>query len=274
MASPSIVPSNRCPDCGGTLHPIELVARGPETMSGPPPDAVVRYYANSDADRVRMGNESRASGHVRVTLCDKCHRIFMHGMPNILGTPAKVEVRPPAQGAISIDEPLSLERDASDGFNYLRVDHEGSISIIQVLTERVGVPSEHTYIRIGQEFTTALETCHARTVLDLGSFVPTQHASAFVTTLIKLKKRWLEKHHVPDEGKTLEAKAGESDGAKGGGQPTVKQLSFPVYRTRPLAISSLTALPDGQSEMVLCGVPQPLVDVLKVTRLLRAPTLN
>lgn len=233
-------------------------------MGGPPPDAFVRYFANADADRVRMGNE-RATGHVRVTLCDKCHRIFMHGIANLLGSPAKVDVKAPSAETISLDEPLSLARDASDGFNYLRVEHEGSISIIQVLTERVGLPSEHTYNRIGQEFTDALETCHARTVLDLGQFVPTHHASAFVTTLIKLKKRWLEKHHVP-----VDSKAYAADAAKGGAQPTVKQLSFPVHRTRPLAIAALAALPDGNSEMVLCGVPQSLVDVLKVTRLLRA----
>ena len=269
MASPPSVPSTRCPDCGGTLHPIELVARGPESMSGPPPDASVRFYANADSDRVRMGSESRATGQVRVTLCDKCHRIFLHGLPSVLGSPAKVEVRPAAQESASADDGFGLARDASDGFNYLRVEHEGSVSIIQVLTERVGVPSEHTYVRIGQEFTEALEKCHARTVLDLGSFIPTQHASAFVTTLIKLKKRWLEKHHVPAESRAYEAEA-----AKGGGQPTVKQLSFPVHRTRPNAIAALTAMPEGHSEMVLCGVPQSLVDVLKVTRLLRVSAGN
>ncbi|MFO0867959.1 MAG: hypothetical protein U0935_03350 [Pirellulales bacterium] len=230
---------------------------------GPPLDAAVRYYANADAERVRMGGESRASGHVRVTLCGKCQRIFLHGVPHLLGTPAKVDVSPPTSR--SQDEPLRLARDASDGFNYLRLEQEGTISVIEVVSERIGSASEAVYHRISQEFTDALETCHARTVLDLGQFVPTQHASAFVTTLIRLKKRWLEKHLVPSEAKTL-----VEESTRGQPQPTVRQLSFPVHRSRPLAVAALAALPEGSCEMVLCGVPQSLVDVLKVTRLLRA----
>lgn len=263
MSLKSVTPSDRCPDCGGSLQAVELIARGPEGSVGPPLDAVVRYYANSDSDRVRMGNESRASGQVRVTLCAGCHRIFLHGVPSLLGAPAKVDVLPPT--GKNADEPLSLARDASDGFNYLRVAQEGTISIIEVLAERIGTPGESVYLRIGQEFTDALETCHARTVLDLGQFVPTQHASAFVTTLIRLKKRWLEKHLVPSE-----AQAMVQDPQKGSAQPTVRQLSFPVHRSRSSAIESLAALPEGGCEMALCGVPQSLVDVLKVTRLLRA----
>lgn len=240
------------------------MARGPDGAVGAASDAVVRYYANADGDRVRMGNESRASGIVRVTLCSQCHRIFLHGLPTQLGTPAKYEIQSPAERAV--EEPLTLARDATDGFNYLRVEQEGTISIIEVLAERISAPNESVFQRVGQEFTEALEMCHARTIVDLGHFVPTQHASAFVTTLIKLKKRWLERHLVPSESRAM-----ADDTQRGLPHPTVKQLSFPVHRARPTAIAALAALPEGGCEMVLCGAPQSLVDVLKVTRLLRAP---
>lgn len=256
-------PSERCPDCKGALHSIELVARGPDGPMGPPLETIVRFYATADVDRVRSGAESRTAGHVRACLCSQCHRIFLYGVPSQLGTPAKVEAAPPVERAI--EEPLTLARDASEGFQFLRVEHATHHSVVEVLGERVGPLNESSLQQVAHEFSEVLEACHPRTLLDLGNFVPPSQASVFVTVLIKLKKRWLEKHTVPGDT--------QGDGVKGAAQPTVKQLSFPVFKARATGVKTLEAIADGSCELALCGVPNALVDVLKVTRLLRSPPI-
>lgn len=256
-------PAERCPDCKGSLQSIELVARGPDGPLGSPLQSIVRFYATADAERVRSGAESRTAGHVRATLCTQCHRIFLFGVPSQLGVPAKVEVASPVERAA--EEPLRLSRDASEGFQFLRVSHEAHHSIVEVLGEHVGPLNDVTLQQISHEFGEALEACHPRTLLDLGNFVPPAQASVFVTVLIKLKKRWLEKHTVPGDP--------AGDGAKGAAQPTVKQLSFPVFKARGTGLKTLESITDGSCELALCGVPNALVDVLKVTRLLRAPPI-
>lgn len=183
--------------------------------------------------------------------------------PPNLGVPAKVEVASPVERAA--EEPLRLSRDATDGFQFLRVTHEAHHSIVEVLGEHIGPLNDVTLQQISHEFGEALETCHPRTLLDLGNFVPPSQASVFVTVLIKLKKRWLEKHTVPGDP--------VGDGSKGAAQPTVKQLSFPVFKARATGLKTLEAIADGSGELALCGVPNALVDVLKVTRLLRAPPI-
>ncbi len=261
MSLNSAGPAERCPDCKGSLQSIELVARGPDGPMGPPLEAVVRYYATADSERVRSGSESRIAGHVRASLCSQCHRIFLHGVPSQLGAPAKVDVAPPVER--QVEEPLMLARDATEGFQLLRVEHAAHHSLVEVLGERVGTLNDSVLQQISHEFSEALEACHPRTLLDLGNFVPPSQASVFVTVLIKLKKRWLEKHTVPGDP--------QGDGTKGAPQPTVKQLSFPVFKARATGVKTLEAIADGSCELALCGVPNALVDVLKVTRLLRSP---
>jgi hypothetical protein len=187
----------------------------------------------------------------------------LYGVPSQLGAPAKVETASPIERVA--EEPLRLTRDATEGFQFLRVTHEAHHSIVEVLGEHVGALNDATLHQIGHEFGEALEACHPRTLLDLGNFVPPSQASVFVTVLIKLKKRWLEKHSVPGDP--------QGDGAKGASQPTVKQLSFPVFKARATGLKTLEAITDGGFELALCGVPNALVDVLKVTRLLRAPPI-
>lgn len=261
MSLTSAGPTDRCPDCKGSLQSIELVARGPDGPMGPPLETLVRFYATADIDRVRTGGESRTAGHVRASLCSQCHRIFLHGVPSQLGTPAKVEVAPAVERPP--EESLKFERDATEGFQFLRVEHASHHSLVEVLGERVGPLNDAALQQISHEFTEVLETCHPRTLLDLGNFIPAAQASVFVTVLIKLKKRWLEKHTVPGDP--------TGDGTKGAAQPTVKQLSFPVFKARPTGLKALEAITDGSCELALCGVPNALIDVLKVTRLLRSP---
>lgn len=239
-----------------------MMARGNSGLSLGSSDALVRYYVSAENERVQSGDSVLPAGIVRAMLCGQCHRMFLYGVPNLLEAPKRFETTPTVSRLD--DEPLRLANDSGDAVRYLRVEQEGAITIVRIVTDRLNSMDDLVHRSISKEFAEVVEQCHPRTVLDLKELLPIYHSSAFVTNLIKFKRRWLEMHDIP-EGRRDD---GEAAGARPA-QPSVRQLSFPVFPSRAAAIASLSALPDGRAEMALCGISQALVDVLRVTRMLR-----
>jgi hypothetical protein len=68
--------ARRCPDCGGELRPIKLLAKGPAAQ----PDGAVTRYADPGAKRDGCFQFPQA-GKVSAMLCSSCHRIFLYGEP-------------------------------------------------------------------------------------------------------------------------------------------------------------------------------------------------
>ena len=254
-----------CPDCGGDLAPVQLVSRGPDSLAGRGAESTLKFYIDAESDRVQQGETVAPKGTIKALVCGDCHRLLLWAVPSALEGPAQME---PTVGPRGFDEPLALARDATDGYVYLRLDQEGLVSIIELLAERIKVLDDAVHQRIAQELLQAVEVSHARVLLDLGNFVPWYHSSAFVANLLKFKRRWLERHAVPGEGRSADDPPA-SPGAKMHGQPTVRQLAFPIAKDRAAALAALTSAPEGTTEVSLCGVAQSFYDVLKVTRLCR-----
>jgi hypothetical protein len=75
-------PPNTCPDCGGTLRPIQLFGRGPANpLSGAATDTVVAYYTEAGAERSTWLAMFQEAGRVHASMCAGCHRIFLYGSP-------------------------------------------------------------------------------------------------------------------------------------------------------------------------------------------------
>lgn len=263
MAEASDTFHRSCPDCGGTLVAVHMMARGNSGLSLGSSDALVRYYVSAESERVQTGDSVMPAGLVRAMLCGQCHRMFFYGVPNLLEAPKRFDATSSISARLD-DEPLQLARDSNDNVRFLRIEQEGPVTIVRIVTERMNFMDDVVHRSIGKEFTEVVEQCRPRTILDLRELLPAYHSSAFVTNLIKFKRRWLEMHDIP-EGRRDDSDAAGSRPA----QPSVRQLSFPVFPNRDAALNSLVGLADGRAEMALCGVSQALLDVLRVTRMLR-----
>jgi hypothetical protein len=75
------VSANQCPDCGGALTPIKLIARTPVKGQLKPSDGAVVRYAIPEAKRGWFVSQYDVAGRVSATLCQSCHRIFLYGHP-------------------------------------------------------------------------------------------------------------------------------------------------------------------------------------------------
>lgn len=75
--------ASKCPDCGGNLAAIKLFGRAqrPPLAGDISSDSEVVYYANPNAKTGLFLGKLKEAGTVRTTLCEKCHRIFLHGEP-------------------------------------------------------------------------------------------------------------------------------------------------------------------------------------------------
>jgi uncharacterized OB-fold protein len=71
---------NACPDCGGSLQPVQLFGRGPVSpISGAARDAAVIYYTDAGAERSAFLAMFEEKGRVEARMCASCRRIFLYG---------------------------------------------------------------------------------------------------------------------------------------------------------------------------------------------------
>jgi hypothetical protein len=78
---PQVYP-NGCPNCSGDLAPIMLFGRSGEApLTGYRVDARVSYYTDPEAEKGFWSTRYEEKGVVRATMCQSCHRVFLHGFP-------------------------------------------------------------------------------------------------------------------------------------------------------------------------------------------------
>lgn len=71
-----------CPDCGGMLNAITLFGREEFNLrQGLGVDSSVQYFSDATAEQGIFTGRFSISGEVRASMCDRCHRIFLHGVP-------------------------------------------------------------------------------------------------------------------------------------------------------------------------------------------------
>jgi hypothetical protein len=70
-----------CPDCGGSLQPIKIFDRGPQSMAGIAIDSETVLYTSADAERGSWSGRFPEIGEVKSQICTSCQRIFLYGAP-------------------------------------------------------------------------------------------------------------------------------------------------------------------------------------------------
>jgi hypothetical protein len=81
-ASPAEAPSRKCPECGGSLHPIRILERGDSQFK-----SNVHYdleYALEPAKKGLIGSllgRFPTDGYLVGELCEQCGRVLLRAVP-------------------------------------------------------------------------------------------------------------------------------------------------------------------------------------------------